>query len=67
MFSQKVHMAGSDLSVMGKCRCVDNPVRFEYTKAPFEVHYCLCTDCTDICRGAMAIMAVVERSVFEVT
>ncbi len=29
-------MASSNLSVTGKCRCVDNPVRFEYTKAPFE-------------------------------
>ena len=59
-------MASSDLSVTGKCRCVDNPVRFEYTKAPVEVHYCLCTDCTDICGGAMAIIAVVERSAFKI-
>jgi len=25
----------------GGCRCEQNPVRYEYTKPPFEVHYCL--------------------------
>ncbi len=57
----------SDLiPVTGKCRCTDKPVRFEYTKAPYEVHYCLCTDCTDTCGGAMAIIAVVEKSAFKI-
>jgi hypothetical protein len=59
-------MAGS-VKAVGRCRCEKNPVRFEYTKTPYEVHYCLCTDCTDTCGGALAIIAVVERSAFKVT
>lgn len=51
----------------GGCRCVNNPVRYEYTKRPFEVHYCLCTDCTDVSGGALALIAVVERSAFRIT
>ena len=59
-------MANTNFSVTGRCRCTDNPVRFEYSKVPFEVHYCLCTDCTDICGGAMAIIAVVEKNAFKI-
>ncbi|HYW75960.1 MAG TPA: GFA family protein [Gammaproteobacteria bacterium] len=51
----------------GGCRCDTNPVRFEYTERPAEVHYCLCTDCTDVCGGAMAILAVVDKNSFRVT
>lgn len=51
----------------GGCRCNTNPVRYEYDKEPFEVHYCLCTDCTDVNGGALAILAVVERDAFRVT
>jgi hypothetical protein len=60
-------MSDATVRVTGRCRCERNPVRFEYTKKPFEVHYCLCTDCTDTSGGAMAIIAVVERSAFRVT
>ncbi len=59
-------MASDNFSVTGGCRCTNNPVRFEYNQPPFEVHYCLCTDCTDICGGAMAIIAVVERKAFRI-
>ncbi|HUA77815.1 MAG TPA: GFA family protein [Acetobacteraceae bacterium] len=41
-------------------------MRFEITKQPYELHYCLCTDCTDISGGAMAIIAVVEKSGFRI-
>ncbi len=51
----------------GGCRCDTNPVRYEYNAEPAEVHYCLCTDCTDTCGGALALIAVVERSAFKVT
>jgi hypothetical protein len=51
----------------GGCRCDSNPVRFEYNKEPAEVHFCLCTDCTDTCGGALALIAVVERSAFTIT
>lgn len=50
----------------GGCRCETNPVRYEYTTRPFETHYCLCTDCTDVCGGAMAIISVVEKDAFRV-
>jgi len=59
-------MAGA-FKATGRCRCETNPVRFEYTKKPYEVHYCLCTDCTDICGGAVAIIAVVEKVGFKIT
>jgi hypothetical protein len=49
-------MATTNFTVAGKCRCSNNPVQFEYSKEPYEVHYCLCTDCTDTCGGAMAII-----------
>ncbi|WP_178119341.1 GFA family protein [Metapseudomonas lalkuanensis] len=52
---------------VGGCRCDDNPVRYEYSARPAEVHYCLCTDCTDTCGGAMAIIAVVDRNAFKIT
>lgn len=52
---------------VGGCRCDDNPVRYEYSKEPYEVHYCLCQDCTDTSGGAVAIIAVVERDAFRVT
>ncbi len=55
------------MNVKGGCRCDNNPVRFEYNKKPFEVHYCLCTDCTDICGGALAVIAVLERNAFKIT
>jgi hypothetical protein len=51
----------------GGCRCDNDPVRFEYTATPAEVHFCLCTDCTDTCGGALALIAVVERSAFKIT
>jgi S-(hydroxymethyl)glutathione synthase len=60
-------MSDQSFRVTGGCRCDINPVRYEYTKPPFEVHYCLCTDCTDISGGAMALIAVVERDAFEIT
>jgi hypothetical protein len=50
----------------GGCRCDDNPVRYEYTKEPAEVHFCLCQDCTDISGGAVALIAVVERDAFRI-
>jgi hypothetical protein len=59
-------MSGSGIHVTGHCRCDTNPVRFEITKVPYEVHYCLCSDCTDISGGALAILAVVEKSGFRV-
>jgi S-(hydroxymethyl)glutathione synthase len=59
--------AGDDFRAVGGCRCDHNPVRFEYTKRPFETHFCCCTDCTDICGGALALIAVVERDAFRVT
>ena len=60
-------MSEQRVQATGGCRCDTNPVRYEYTKAPFEVHYCLCTDCTDISGGAMALIAVVERDAFRIT
>ena len=56
-----------NFKAVGGCRCESAPVRFEYTKRPFEVHYCCCTDCTDVCGGALAIIAVVEKDGFKVT
>jgi hypothetical protein len=55
------------IKAVGGCRCDQNPVRYQYTAEPFEVHYCLCTDCTDICGGALAIIAVVRRDSFTIT
>ena len=52
---------------VGGCRCDNNPVRYAYTKRPFETHFCCCTDCTDICGGALALIAVVERDAFQIT
>jgi hypothetical protein len=52
---------------LGRCRCPANPIRFEYTKRPYEVHYCLCSDCTDVCGGGLAVIAVVEKNAFKVT
>ncbi|MBA3704266.1 MAG: GFA family protein [Rubrobacteraceae bacterium] len=60
-------MSEQRMQATGGCRCDTNPVRYEYTRAPFEVHYCLCTDCTDISGGAMALIAVVERDAFRIT
>ena len=60
-------MSEQRVQATGGCRCDTNPVRYEYTKAPFEVHYCLCTDCTDISGWAMALIAVVERDAFRIT
>lgn len=57
----------SNFIVKGKCRCEQDSVQFQYTKEPFEVHYCLCTDCTETCGGALAIIAVVENAEFEIT
>lgn len=59
-------MAEQNIRATGGCRCNDNPVRYEYTKVPFEVHYCLCTDCTDISGSALALIAVVERDAFRI-
>ena len=52
---------------VGGCRCDNNPVRYEYTREPYEVHYCLCTDCTDCSGGALALIAVVEKKSVRVT
>ena len=41
-------MADEGFKAVGGCRCDTNPVCYEYTKRPFEVHYCLCQDCTDV-------------------
>jgi hypothetical protein len=60
-------MADANFKAVGGCRCESNPVRFEYTKRPFEVHYCCCTDCTDVSGGALAILAVVEKDAVRVT
>src|ERR671912_191896 len=57
-------MSEQRMQATGGCRCDTNPVRYEYTRAPFEVHYCLCTDCTDIRGGGMAPIAVVRRDPF---
>ena len=51
----------------GSCRCDTKPVRFEYTIRPIETHFCLCTDCTDTCGGVLALIAVVERTSFQIT
>ncbi len=55
-------MADDDFKAVGGCRCDNNPVRYEYTKRPFETHFCCCTDCTDICGGALALISVVETA-----
>lgn len=60
-------MAETDFVARGGCRCDNNPVRYEYRSRPAEVHYCCCTDCTDVCGGALAILAVVDKNSFEVT
>ena len=60
-------MSERPIQATGGCRCDVNPVRYEYTKAPMEVHYCLCTDCTDVSGVAMALIAVVERDAFRIT
>jgi S-(hydroxymethyl)glutathione synthase len=60
-------MAEKMFRAVGGCRCEKNPVRYEYTKKPVEVHYCLCTDCTDTCGGALALIAVVDRKAFRIT
>lgn len=60
-------METENFKAQGGCRCDDNPVRYEYTKTPAEMHYCLCSDCTDICGGALAILAVIERAAFKFT
>ncbi len=52
---------------VGGCHCKTKPVRFEYTTRPVETHYCLCTDCTDACGGAVAIISVVDLDGFSVT
>lgn len=52
---------------VGGCRCEKKPVRYRYKGEPAEVHYCLCTDCTDTCGGAVALIAVVPRDKFKVT
>ena len=57
----------SGFRAVGGCRCDSNPVRYEYTKRPFETHFCCCTDCTDICGGALALISVVERNAFRIT
>ena len=64
---QTMATAGDDFKAVGGCRCDNNPVRYEYTKRPFETHFCCCTDCTDICGGALALISVVERDAFRVT
>ena len=51
----------------GGCRCESKPVRFEYKTRPVETHFCLCSDCTDSCGGALALIAVVEKNSFEVS
>jgi hypothetical protein len=60
-------MANGNFNAVGGCRCDSNPVRYEYTKRPFEVHFCCCTDCTDVSGGALALIAVVEKAHFRVT
>ncbi len=60
-------MADNTVNAVGGCRCETNPVRYEYTQEPYEVHYCLCTDCTDVCGGAMAVIAVVPKDSFRIT
>ena len=60
-------MADTNFKAVGGCRCGTNPVRYEYTKRPFEVHFCCCTDCTDISGGALALIAVVEKAHFRIT
>lgn len=60
-------MSEQGFKAVGGCRCDDNPVRYEYTTTPFEVHYCLCTDCTDVSGGALAIIAVVDKDGFHIT
>ncbi len=60
-------MADTSFIARGGCRCNDNPVRYEYTTRPLEVHYCCCTDCTDVCGGALAILAVVDKDSFRFT
>ncbi len=52
---------------VGGCRCDRKPVRDEYSPRPVEAHCCLCTDCTDTCGGALALIAVVDLDRFQVT
>lgn len=51
---------------LGGCRCDEAPVRYEYTQIPYEVHYCLCSDCTAISGGSYAIIAVVDKQAFRI-
>ena len=64
---QETMATASGFRAVGGCRCDSNPVRYEYTKRPFETHFCCCTDCTDICGGALALISVVERNTFRIT
>ena len=57
----------NDFRAVGGCRCTTGPVRYKYTQKPYEVHYCLCGDCTAVCGGALAIIAVVHRDTFTIT
>ena len=57
----------TSFKAVGGCRCPTLAVRYQYTSRPVETHYCLCTDCTDTCGGALALITVVERNTFEVT
>ena len=60
-------MSSEKFVAAGGCRCETEPVRYEYHARPAEVHYCLCSDCTDVSGGAMAVIAVVDRKSFKIT
>ena len=59
-------MAEQAFVAKGGGRCEKNPVRYEYTRPPFEVHHCLRHDCTAVSGGVMPIIAVVEKNAFKI-
>ena len=60
-------IVGESFRAVGGCRCPVGPVRYEYTRPPLEVHYCCCSDCTAVCGGALALIAVIDRAAFKLS
>ena len=65
--SQGQETMAADFRAVGGCRCDAEPVRYQFTRRPLETHFCCCTDCTAVCGGALALIALVERHAFKVT
>jgi S-(hydroxymethyl)glutathione synthase len=60
-------MAEQGTRVVGGCPCGRSPARHAYTKRLLTAHYCLCTDRTDICGAALAVIAAIDRKSIRVT